>query len=320
MATLKITKKTTVANLKKQFNIEVGACELRVYNGRSEANDDDTLVSLGANEGGKIEFRTSRTVGAFEDAMLKDLNLKVKVFTKDNWVKVLDGITLAAATKLPNGMTKAKMEEFLSYKRTETEDEARTDDDSEEMEIPKEFKGITSFVDIANLKQFPWAETSEDELEEMCDELDVPGVVIAYAEDEDGDFESFACVGGIYDIFVDNLPDWANEWWGERKFKVFISTDIKFHGDITKLHEDEDENKDRQYEVVECGLMDFVGAGTYPDLWWLGKKCLFRVNWPERNRNNLFTILKNGSFDMTWEYDEKLTNYIIKKIDAGENK
>lgn len=95
---------------------------LRIYEGRSEAADGATLVSLGANEG-ELKCRTSRTVGKFEEPFQNELNLKVKVYTKDNWVKVLDGITLAVAGQLPNGMTKTKMEEYLSYKRTEDVEE-----------------------------------------------------------------------------------------------------------------------------------------------------------------------------------------------------
>lgn len=134
MAKFKITPTTTVAELKEQFRNEVG-CVLRVYQGRSEAPDGATLVSLGAKEG-ELECRTSRTVGKFEEAFQNELNLKVKVYTKDNWVKVLDGITLAVAGQLPNGMTKAKMEEHLSYKRDEEETaEVVNEETSEEVEV-----------------------------------------------------------------------------------------------------------------------------------------------------------------------------------------
>ncbi len=125
MATFKITPTTTVADLKEQFSNEVGGGVLRVYDGRSEAAEEATLVSLGAKEG-ELECRTSRTVGKFEEAFQDELNLKVKVYTPDNWVKVLDGITLAAAADLPKGMTKEKMEEFLSYQRPEKEEEDET--------------------------------------------------------------------------------------------------------------------------------------------------------------------------------------------------
>ncbi|MDE6754825.1 MAG: hypothetical protein K2J82_09485 [Muribaculaceae bacterium] len=61
MAKFIITATTTVAELKDQFGKEAGGV-LRVYEGRSEAADDATLVSLGAKEG-ELECRTSRTVG-----------------------------------------------------------------------------------------------------------------------------------------------------------------------------------------------------------------------------------------------------------------
>ena len=112
MAKFNITQTTTVAELKSQFSQEIGGV-LRIYEGRSEASEAATLVSLGATPK-EWECRTSRTVGSFEKAFQDEINLKVKVYTRDNWVKVLDDITLETASKLPNGMTKAKMEAYVS--------------------------------------------------------------------------------------------------------------------------------------------------------------------------------------------------------------
>ena len=112
IARFKITDTTTVGTLKKQFANEIGGT-LRVYDGRSEAKDDDKLISIGAKVG-EFECKSSRTVGSFEKAIDETFGLKVKVYTTDNWVKVLDNITLQTASKLPNGMTKAKMEEYVS--------------------------------------------------------------------------------------------------------------------------------------------------------------------------------------------------------------
>ena len=61
MAKFKITPTTTVAGLKEQFRNEVG-CVLRVYQGRSEAPDGATLVSLGAKEG-ELECRMENPGG-----------------------------------------------------------------------------------------------------------------------------------------------------------------------------------------------------------------------------------------------------------------
>ena len=129
MANFKITSKTTVSELKEQFRKEFGG-ELRVYEGRSEASDSAKLVSIGAKEG-EFECRASRTVGSFEEDFKKELNLKVKVYTKDNWVAVLDGITLASVKDIPKNATKASMEEFIGYKRDEEKTETVKDSKKE---------------------------------------------------------------------------------------------------------------------------------------------------------------------------------------------
>lgn len=120
MANFKITKTTTVAELKEQFHNEFGGI-LRVYQGRSEAPEEATVVSLGGKVG-ELECRASRTVGKFIEAFQSELGLKVKVYTKDNWVSVLDGITLATVREIPKNARKAQMEQFLAYQRDEKEE------------------------------------------------------------------------------------------------------------------------------------------------------------------------------------------------------
>ncbi len=184
MANFKITPTTTVAELKDQFSKEVGGV-LHVYEGRSEAADSATLVSLGAKEG-ELECRTSRTVGKFEEAFQKDLNLKVKVYTKDNWVKVLDGITLATAAELPNGMTKAKMEEYLSYQRDEKEEAASNNIELESVNdtVINIFKGLP-IIDI-ELGVVTETEDCEDLVDYAYDNFSAPGIgVVDYSDDWD---------------------------------------------------------------------------------------------------------------------------------------
>ena len=130
MANFKITATTTVAELKEQFHNEFGGI-LRVYQGRSEAPEDATLVSLGGKVG-ELECRASRTVGKFIEAFQSELGLKVKVYTKDNWVSVLDGITLATVREIPKNARKAQMEQYLAYQRDEKEEvteEAKVEED-----------------------------------------------------------------------------------------------------------------------------------------------------------------------------------------------
>ncbi len=132
MANFKITATTTVAELKEQFHNEFGGV-LRVYQGRSEAPEDATLVSLGGKVG-ELECRASRTVGKFIEAFQSELGLKVKVYTKDNWVSVLDGITLATVREIPKNARKAQMEQFLAYQRDEKEEDNADNNSDEEDE------------------------------------------------------------------------------------------------------------------------------------------------------------------------------------------
>ncbi len=112
MATLRIDNATTVADLKRQFRNAAGGT-LRVYDGGSTAPTDILLTSLGATPG-ELMFPMSCTVGEFEKSMLEERDLKVKVFTADNWVKVLDGIALAKVAGLPKQATREKMQQYAS--------------------------------------------------------------------------------------------------------------------------------------------------------------------------------------------------------------
>lgn len=118
MAEIKIDGRMKVKTLKELFFNEFGGV-LRVYNGNKTADDDATLASIRSNDvaQGELICRSSRTVGGFEKEMLDVFGIKVKIATKDDWVLVLDGITLSKVKDIPEKATKASMEELLSYKR-----------------------------------------------------------------------------------------------------------------------------------------------------------------------------------------------------------
>ena len=95
MARISLTFKTTVGKLKKEFQKAFGAV-LRVYKQKSVADDSETLSNLGLNKNVTFECRSSRTVASFIKAMA-DFGLTVKVYTQDEHVAVLDGLTLKSA-------------------------------------------------------------------------------------------------------------------------------------------------------------------------------------------------------------------------------
>lgn len=301
MAKFKITPTTTVAELKEQFRNEVG-CVLRVYQGRSEASDEATLVSLGAKEG-ELECRTSRTVGKFEEAFHNDLNLKVKVYTKDNWVKVLDGITLAVAGQLPNGMTKAKMEEYLSYKRNEA--------DSAEVEIEQisdEYKNILlidiDFTRVEILKD-------EDSYEEVADKMtkefgnNENGIAVLYHGIPNSDQAAIVISEDdrSYESLMEDANELSSRFPKEEESRLYLSSHIDFYNG------GEEEDLYSCDGIIGVALNEFCDGGNkheYSYDWREGYKngkAILRVNFG--NGSSIFIAYDNGGIDMLDLSDEQ---------------
>ena len=119
MAEFKIDGRMKVKTLKEKFKEEFGGT-LRVYNGNKTADDEATIASIRQNEvakGGEFVCRASRTVGKFEEELMEVFGIKVQVASCDNWVLVLDGISLANVKNVPKQATKAMMEDLIAYKR-----------------------------------------------------------------------------------------------------------------------------------------------------------------------------------------------------------
>ena len=120
MAKLELKKSTTVAEFGAAFHEAFGA-QVRVYNGRSRAEDGDVLGNLGLTNEGTFECRANLTAGRFIERMESEYGLKVKVYTCDFWVAVLDGLTLECAGKVKKNAVKADMEDMIAYQRTTVE-------------------------------------------------------------------------------------------------------------------------------------------------------------------------------------------------------
>ena len=213
MATFKINQTTTVAELKGQFRKEFGGT-LRVYDGRSEAADEATLVSLGAKEG-EMECRASRTVGKFCGEFQKTLNLKVKVYPRDNNVSVLDGITLATVKEIPNMSTHAKMEKYLAYKRDEKEETAVEvpETETEAVEIPEEYRN-KYIVDI-KFEKVDLSEYEEDSSSYASKMASYPS--IAVVQYEDGAYVNV----GMADEVLDEAVEYTE---GDSSMDVYVAS------------------------------------------------------------------------------------------------
>lgn len=116
MATFSLTNDVTVETLRKAFNEAFGA-QVKLYNGNKVAAPTDTLGSLGLSNEGSFECRSSLTVASFIERIKNEYGLKVKVYTCDEWVAVLDGLTLESAGKVKKNAVKADMEDMIAYQR-----------------------------------------------------------------------------------------------------------------------------------------------------------------------------------------------------------
>lgn len=110
-----IDKTTTVGEFVDSFFDNFGL-RLKVKSGNKNVSPEISLTNLGGKIG-KLEFRSSITVGSLIKRIKDKLNIDVSIFTKDAWVKVFPDITISNAGQIPAGATKAKMERFRNYKR-----------------------------------------------------------------------------------------------------------------------------------------------------------------------------------------------------------
>ena len=120
MAKLELKKSTTVGEFSAAFHEAFGA-QVRVYNGRSRTEDNEVLGDLGLTNEGTFECRANLTAGRFIERMESEFGLKVKVYTCDFWVAVLEGLTLECAGKVKKNAVKADMEDMVAYQRNTAE-------------------------------------------------------------------------------------------------------------------------------------------------------------------------------------------------------
>ena len=222
MADFKISGHMKVKTLKELFANEIGGT-LRVYNGKKLADDDATLASIRSNEGAKggdFTCRTSRTVGKFEQEIWDVYGIKVQVATADNWILVLDGITLSKVKDIPNYATKESMEAFVSYKR-KAKDEATAETQEESVsEASSNLKKFTIKISTKGAHEIAYAIINTDE-------YNIDDITLDDAWDMEMEYLA-ACAMG-------------DEWEGHFELKVYnenneIVYETDSYDDINKIN------------------------------------------------------------------------------------
>ena len=186
MAEFRIDGRMKVKTLKENFFNEYGGI-LHIKDGNKLADNNATLAAIRQNDdakGGTLTCRASRTVGKFEQELWDVFGIKVNVFTGDDWVAVLDGITLGKIKDIPKQATTDIMKPLVAYKRN---NEDSTDNESSTFE--NKYPGYT-FIDI-HLAKYT-GELTEEGIEKNHDKLNkYTGAILGYGTHESGDFQSW---------------------------------------------------------------------------------------------------------------------------------
>ena len=132
-----ITGQIKVSTLKKRFHKEFGLT-LRVYDGRSFADEDQTIGQIRKKKGsGDLSINKNMKVGTLEEKIEEEFGIKVQIAGSDDSYLWKNELTLSSAhekgQKRINNKNKKKHQKAIrdskpGYIMTETEWEYATDD------------------------------------------------------------------------------------------------------------------------------------------------------------------------------------------------
>lgn len=185
---VKFDGRTTVDKLKRYFKC-VYNVSLRVYDGKNLADGSKKLSELrtdGAKSTGSLECRASITVGSLIQRVKEQFGLNIKIATQDDWVLVLDGITLATAGTIKKQATKADMEGMEGYQREEKDVEK---EEASEESSDEPFKLLIDTYDITY--KFEYDDT------ELYVKIGENSEILTSEEEEYDDEEAFEDTGKV---------------------------------------------------------------------------------------------------------------------------
>jgi hypothetical protein len=101
MATIKVTKASSVQSIKSQFNKEF-SCNIRIYNGTKFADDKMKISDLSKtdNPGGELELGARSRVENVEKYFKETFDIKVQISNADDTKLADNEMTLTQAGKL----------------------------------------------------------------------------------------------------------------------------------------------------------------------------------------------------------------------------
>ncbi len=101
MATIKVTKASSVQSIKSQFSKEF-SCNIRIYNGVKFADDKMKISDLSKtdNPGGNLELGARSRVENVEKYFKESFGIKIQIANADNTKLAGNELTLTQAGKM----------------------------------------------------------------------------------------------------------------------------------------------------------------------------------------------------------------------------
>lgn len=101
MATIRVTKASSVKSIKRQFSEEFN-CNIRIYKGNKFADDKTKISELSKtdNPGGKLELGARSRVNNVERYFMEEFGIKVQISNADDTKLADNSMTLTQAGKL----------------------------------------------------------------------------------------------------------------------------------------------------------------------------------------------------------------------------
>lgn len=201
---MNINEMMNVKTLKKEFNSEFGLT-LRVYDGRSFADDEVTLASISKGDVKDAEFSPKKNmkIGNFEDKFQELFGIKVQIAGSDDSYLCNNDYTLAKALE-------------MDEKRIAKKENTKNDDESIKDEIIKvEYRGPIHHYRIYQAKKIKKYSLSD----ELSNDADIKLIIEKFLTDTwDGCYEpEFTNNSKVPDIFGHwcQLPLTTKGSWNE---------------------------------------------------------------------------------------------------------
>lgn len=240
---LNISGRMKVKTLKQQFKDEFGL-SMRVYDGKSFADDDATLASIrkGDSKGGEFSPAKNTKIGNFEDKMMDMFGIKTQISGSDNSYLCDNDLTLAKA--LEEDVIKMERKEKKAAKNEKKDIQAEDIEKSNEIlkiqnnnsEELEEYKYITQ-INFGII---------ENDQEDLIDCFKTPSIVIlsndGYKKNivsfPDNSNKEFEDLSDAYEYCADYIEDIG-------------STNLSSNLLSGLLKSASDEDEDGMYEILE---------------------------------------------------------------------